>query len=666
MIKPNQIMKALQSFMSKLCPSVFLLLMISYIAPAQEIIKTDNWHGFERSHFVFKSGVDVKDRAAWIVKPVHAQKGNPWIWNAHFPDWHTDIDSVLLSRGFHVVYLNTNDMYGSPHAMQIWDDFFAFMVQKGFSSKVALEGVSRGGLYVYNWAKRNPLNVSCIYAEAPVCDFKSWPGGKGVGKGSPESWTGLLKSYGFTEEQAMAYKNNPIDNLEGLAACRVPVLHAIGLNDQIVPNAENTYLLVNNYIRLGGIATVYPMTRGEQKLEGHHFSIERPEQIADFIFENSYPVKKMLDPAAYHTPRSNLNNSFLKFTRDKKGRVAFMGGSITEHGAWRNKVCNYLKEKFPGTSFEFINAGISSTGSTPGAFRLEKEVLSAGPIDLFFEEAAVNDRTNGFDNNSQIRGMEGIVRHALLSNPYMDIVLMHFVDPAKMEDYNKGIIPTEIVNHEKVAAHYKVNTINLAKEVTDRINAGEFDWRNDFIDLHPSLFGHEVYAASIKAFLNEAYSGGVNVLPAAHSIPSKLDKFSYASGYYMPVDKAKMIKGWTLDNNWMPNDGVGTRKQYVDLPALIAVHPGAEMKLAFEGTAIGICIASGPDAGIIEYSVDGKPFKKRDLMTQWSGMLHLPWYLMLEEELTSNKHELVIRITPEANEKSKGHACRILHFLVNR
>jgi sialidase-1 len=330
-------------------------------------------------------------------------------------------------------------MYGSPHAMQIWDDFFAFMVQKGFSSKVALEGVSRGGLYVYNWAKRNPLNVSCIYAEAPVCDFKSWPGGKGVGKGSPESWTGLLKSYGFTEEQAMAYKNNPIDNLEGLAACRVPVLHAIGLNDQIVPNAENTYLLVNNYIRLGGIATVYPMTRGEQKLEGHHFSIERPEQIADFIFENSYPVKKMLDPAAYHTPRSNLNNSFLKFTRDKKGRVAFMGGSITEHGAWRNKVCNYLKEKFPGTSFEFINAGISSTGSTPGAFRLEKEVLSAGPIDLFFEEAAVNDRTNGFDNNSQIRGMEGIVRHALLSNPYMDIVLMHFVDPAKMEDYNKGI-----------------------------------------------------------------------------------------------------------------------------------------------------------------------------------------------------------------------------------
>jgi sialidase-1 len=132
------------------------------------------------------------------------------------------------------------------------------------------------------------------------------------------------------------------------------------------------------------------------------------------------------------------------------------------------------------------------------------------------------------------------------------------------------------------------------------------------------------------------------------------------------VDQAKNIEGWSLDKNWVPTDGAGTRKQYVDLPALIAAEPGAEMELAFEGTAIGICIASGPDAGIIEYSVDGRPFKKMDLMTQWSGMLHLPWYLMLEEELKPGKHKLVIRTSSAKNEMSKGHACRILHFLVNR
>jgi hypothetical protein len=57
-------------------------------------------------------------------------------------------------------------MFGAPAAMQIWNAFHAYMVSKGFAERVALEGVSRGGLYVYNWPKRNPLKVACIYAEA--------------------------------------------------------------------------------------------------------------------------------------------------------------------------------------------------------------------------------------------------------------------------------------------------------------------------------------------------------------------------------------------------------------------------------------------------------------------------------------------------------------------
>jgi sialidase-1 len=650
----------IKSFGLRICFTAWIVLFITVISVAQ--VKSDQWHGYNRTHFSFEG------RNAWIVEPAKPLDGKPWIWNAHFPDWHTEIDSILLSRGFHVVYLNTNDMFGSPEAMQIWDRFYNLMVsEKGFAQQVALEGVSRGGLYVYNWAKRNPLNVSCIYAEGPVCDFKSWPGGKGSGKGSPSDWLAVLKNYRFTEEQAMAFEDNPIDDLGGLASCKVPVFHAIGLNDKIVPNEENSFKLVNNYIRVGGIATVYPMTRGAQKLEGHHYPIEHPEKIADFIHQNSYPVKNAIDPSKYHVSRSGLVNSYNKFTREKKGRVAFMGGSITEHGAWRNKVCKYLKERFPETTFEFINAGISSTGSTPGAFRLEAEVLSRGKIDLFFEEAAVNDPTNDFNNIAQVRGMEGIIRHALSANPEMDIVIMHFIDPDKIKDYSSGKIPEVILNHEKVSAHYKVNTINLAQEVTDRINAGEFNWENDFKDLHPSLFGHEVYVRSIKFFLADAYSeidtaGTIKARP----LPAKLDKFSYSSGAYVDVSKAKLIKGWKLDEHWSPKDGLETRKQYVDLPALIASEPGAALNFEFTGTAVGICIASGPDAGKIEYSIDGGAFKTKDLYTKWSSFLHLPWYVMLDDELKNRKHSIVIRISTDKNEKSKGHAARILHFLVNR
>ena len=128
-------------------------------------------------------------------------------------------------------------------------------------------------------------------------------------------------------------------------------------------------------------------------------------------------------------------------------------------------------------------------GSTPGAFRLERDILSKGKIDLLFVEAAVNDPTNGRSSIEQTRAMEGIIRHARKKYPDIDIITMYFVDPDKMEMYNNGEIPEVIQNHEKVAAHYQVSSINLAREVTDRINAGEFSWEEDFKDLHPSPFG---------------------------------------------------------------------------------------------------------------------------------------------------------------------------------
>ncbi len=648
--------------MKRICIAFILLLPLISMAIGFENLedKIDKWHGFERTHFTFNG------RNAWVVAPIKSLEGKPWVWRAHFPEWHTDADSILLSRGFHIAYVNTNDMFGAPAAMQVWNAFHAYMVSKGFAERVALEGVSRGGLYVYNWAKRNPLKVACIYAEAPVCDFKSWPGGKGVGKGSPSDWQVLQKQYGFTEEQALAYKDNPNDNLDGLAACGVPVLHSIGLNDKIVPNTENSFPLINNYIKAGGTATVIPMTRGPQNLEGHHFQIERPSVIADFISSNAYPVKSILDPAQFHVARTGLTNSFIQFTKEKTGRVAFMGGSITENPGWRNKVTQYLTERFPDTKFEFIDAGISSTGSTPGAFRLATEVLSKGKIDLFFEEAAVNDRTNGFNNTAQVRGMEGIVRHARISNPLMDIVIMHCVDPEKIVDYTAGKIPNEIINHELVASQYNANTVNWSKEVTARIAAGEFSWKEDFRDLHPSKFGQEVYARSLISYLNNAYGNiSLEALPSNHLLPAPIDKFSYFDGNYTDVKKATILSKWSIDEKWVPKDGVGGRKQFMNRPALVATEAGAEMALDFSGKAIGICIASGPDAGVIEYSIDGKPFKKKDLFTQWSGVIHLPWYIVLEDELKDKQHQIRIRMSADKNEKSKGNACRIVYFLVN-
>jgi lysophospholipase L1-like esterase len=258
------------------------------------------WHGFARYDFEFNN------RDAHIVIPHEPLEGNPWVWRARFPFWHYQMDSILLSGGFAVAYINTDNMFGSLRAMKVWDMFYNYLVKEyGFNEKVTLEGVSRGGLFVYNWAKRNPGKVNCIYAEAPVCDFKSWPGGFGTGMGSKPDWEKLKKEYGFkTDEEAKAYNDNPIDNLKALAEAKVPVLHMIGLEDKVVPPAENTLVLIDRYVKLGGPATIVPCTKGEQALYGHHFPIETPRLGADFIKYYTKLTKPAPKCSDYHEMRN--------------------------------------------------------------------------------------------------------------------------------------------------------------------------------------------------------------------------------------------------------------------------------------------------------------------------------------------------------------------------
>ncbi len=623
------------------------------------------WKGFVRYNF------DFEGRPAFVTLPDKSLPGNPWIWRARFPEWHTEMDSLLISEGFHVAYINTNNMYGSPAAMEVWNHFFNYLTSEfELLSKVALEGVSRGGLFIYNWAKRNPEKVNCIYTEAPVCDLKSWPGGFGEGQGSDADWERLKDAYGFlSDEEAKRYTDNPVDNLDELALSKVPVLHMIGLNDQVVPPEENTCILVDRYIKLGGPATVIPCTRGKQDLYGHHFPIETPRLVADFIKYHTRIPDEPLDPADYHIHRDGIRNSLLKFQREKNGRVAFLGGSITYNGGWRDSICNYLQIRFPDTDFEFIAAGIPSMGTTPAAFRLERDILSGGPVDLLFEEAAVNDESNGRTSQEQIRAMEGIIRHVRADNPATDIVIMHFVDPQKIEAYRSGQTPEVIQNHERVAAHYNIPTINLAKEVTERIDAGEFTWENDFKNLHPSPFGQEVYFRSMKAFLEKSWVGTVaeDDKIEARPQPAPIDDSNYGSGVLIDIKNARKLKGWQLVENWKPGDKKGTRANYVNVPMLVGKDKDSSLKFTFSGKAVGIAVAAGPDAGIIEYRIDDGNWQKQDLFTRWSMHLHLPWYYTLAASLPDNgQHTLHLRITGEKNPQSKGTACRIRYFFVNQ
>jgi sialidase-1 len=380
----------------------------------------------------------------------------------------------------------------------------------------------------------------------------------------------------------------------------------------------------------------------------------------------SYRSSDLPRGADYFELRDGLANAFDAFTRAKAGRVAFLGGSITAMSGWRERVMADLQRRFPETRFDFIGAGIGSLGSVPHAFRLDRDVLARGPVDLLFVEAAVNDASNMPDRHDlMLRGMEGLVRRARLANSRTDIVHLHFVMPEHMTDYLAGRVPEVVRQHERVAAAYGNPSIDLAREVTERIAAGQFTWEGDFRNLHPSPFGHAVYGDSIGRMLDAAFREAGK--PRAHAVPDvPLDAGSYFNARMIAPSSARNIRGFRLEPAWRPaGASKGVRAGFVDVPALVAEEPGAEFEFELQGRGAGLFITAGPDAGVLEWSVDGGPFRPFDTFTRWSKNLHLPWVVMLDDGLPAGRHVFRVRIAAGRHAESAGTALRVQHLLLN-
>ena len=186
--------------------------------------------------------------------------------------------------------------------------------------------------------------------------------------------------------------------------------------------------------------------------------------------------------------------------------------------------------------------------------------------------------------------------------------------------------------------------------------------------MHPAPFGQALYARSIGRLFDAAWKEpcAVSAAIVPHQLPPQpLDAKSYFRGRLGDIRDAKLASGWKIDSSWKPTDKAGTRAGFVNVPMLVADEAGATLKLKFSGTAIGIFVAAGPDAGTVEYSIDGSPFASQDLFTQWSPGLHIPWAYVLTGDLSDGKHELTLRIAEKKNPASTGHACRIVDFLLN-
>jgi len=257
---------------------------LASIARADEAppaVKTSDWNGYEKLDF------EVAGRAALLVKPKVAAPGNPWIWRTEFFGHEPQGDIALLGLGWHVAYFKVSDMYGAPLAIALMDQFHDFVAKTyGLNPRAVLEGFSRGGLYAVNFAATHPDKTAALYLDAPVLDIRSWPGGKGAGKGDAHCWQQALEVYGLTDdaEALKNFKGNPLDRLEPIAAAKIPILAICGDADKVVPYPENSAILEERYKKLGGTISVILKPGGDH----HPHSLKDPQPIVDFLVKNAY------------------------------------------------------------------------------------------------------------------------------------------------------------------------------------------------------------------------------------------------------------------------------------------------------------------------------------------------------------------------------------------
>lgn len=262
---------------------IFTLLWVAHGFGQSPVAEpTAQWHGFDRLDFTLP---ESKAKAT-LVLPEKPAPGNPWIWRARFFGHQPGLDLALLKRGYHLAYVDVANLYGSGAAMKRGEEFHRNLTTKfKLHPKPILEGMSRGGLFIFNFAARHPDKVTAIYGDNPVCNFQSWPGGMN-GKLSKGDYTRCLAAYGITAEQAQSH-SQITDPAFAKKIKGIPVALVIGTADDVVPPAENAEPLASHLAALDSPVKVW-----RKPGLGHHpHGLDPVEPLVEFLLEAAAAAK---------------------------------------------------------------------------------------------------------------------------------------------------------------------------------------------------------------------------------------------------------------------------------------------------------------------------------------------------------------------------------------
>ena len=471
-------------------------------------VKEFNFHGYKGYEY------DNNGVKYYIVKPHHTAKGNPWIWRARFWGHEPQVDIDLLEQGFHLTYCDVAELFGSPKAVERWDEFYALAVKAGLNQKAVLEGMSRGGLIIYNWAAKNPKKVACIYGDAPVMDIKSWPLNWGdCLDENKRSMSLLLEAYGFANaEEAMAWNKNPLNHARKLAKAKIPMIHVVGDIDEGVPVAENTAIFEREVAKYGHSVHVI-----HKPNVGHHpHSLNNPEKIVSFILKATGYKKNM---CVYPVPGNEYRSAagwsegaeWYAVARDieatlegRKLKLLMLGNSITQGlGGERQRITSRAGQQAMDEAIgkgAWENAGISGDRTQHLLWRLKNCNYNRCSPEVAVITIGINNINAGDEAKDVAEGIVACAEEARRQMPDTRIILLGLLPAGKPANAWMRRACDEVHAHLKRANIKDVEYINPTSWFT--LDNGELNtalYSKD--NLHLSTEGYKVWSKKIAELI---------------------------------------------------------------------------------------------------------------------------------------------------------------------
>lgn len=237
--------------------------------------KQSNYYGYDCAEFTFQG------RQCKVVKPRVSAAGHPWIWRARFWGHEPQTEIALLQQGFYVVYCDVAELLGNKQSIRLWNGFYQLLHQSGLAKKAVMEGMSRGGVYVFNWAAENRDKVAAVYVDNPLLNMPSWASQfLHQADVKDDMFKAFKKDFNLeTDADVTNFKQSPVDKVKQIVAGKYPILILCADEDETVIPQENTILFEQKIKALGGAITVMH----KPGFKHHPHSFPNPQPIVDFI-----------------------------------------------------------------------------------------------------------------------------------------------------------------------------------------------------------------------------------------------------------------------------------------------------------------------------------------------------------------------------------------------